>query len=93
MARNDGATNGASTGPPGAVVTVSRGSVRLVSSGGAGKERRVEVGWDGLEGNEVVPKSWENHGKIMGIPPINGRSWNPCWLTIKKNDFAQGFEL
>ena len=52
MARNDGATNGA-----GAVVTVSRGSVRLVSSGGAGgtsgagKERRVEVrGWDGLKG-------------------------------------------
>ena len=57
MARNDGATNGATTG---AVVTVSRGSVRLVSSGGAGgtsgtsgagKERRVEVrGWDGLKG-------------------------------------------
>eukprot|EP00435_Cladocopium_sp_Y103_P063694 s697_g25.t1 len=53
VARNDGATNGASTASPGAgtgtaasaVVTVSRGSVRLVSSGGAGgtKERRVEV--------------------------------------------------
>ena len=55
VARNDGATNGAT----GAVVTVSRGSVRLVSSGGAGgattgttgagKERRVEVrGWENL---------------------------------------------
>ena len=49
VARKDGATNGAA-----AVVTVSRGSVRLVSSGGgapaapaAGKERRVEVGWVG----------------------------------------------
>ena len=59
VARNDGATNGAT----GAVVTVSRGSVRLVSSGGAGgattgttgagKERRVEVRDGKIYGTQI----------------------------------------
>ena len=60
MARNDGAP-AVPSAPPSAppVVTVSRGSVRLVSSGGAGagngngKERRVEV--DGVLGTVGKP--------------------------------------